>query len=104
MARPFVHILCAAAVLLCTSAFAAKHGDNGAQAAYKHDLAQCRAGKSSEDRRTCEHEAQRAYAEARRGALRDDHANYDDNARARCLSLKAREDIEACEAGLRRGG
>ena len=74
-----------------------------AQAQYKRDLALCNSSKATEDRATCRLEANRAYAEAKRGALNDKGAAYQANARQRCDALKG-DDRTACEARMRGEG
>src|SRR5665647_1283239 len=94
--------LAAAGTLLCsTAALAANTGALvDAQACYRQDMAVCNSGKSNQDLATCRLEARNALAEAKRGGLNDDPAQYQQNALRRCDAHKG-DDRTDCEARMR---
>jgi hypothetical protein len=94
--------LAAAGALLCSAAAqAAKTGALvDAQARYRQDMADCNSGKSNQDLATCRREARNALAEAKRGGLKDDPAQYQQNAVRRCDAHKG-DDRTDCEARMR---
>ena len=62
-----------------------------AQAGYQQERAACLNGQSPQDRATCLKEAGAALAEARRGGLDSDGANFKANQRQRCDQLTGAE-------------
>ena len=94
--------LAAAGTLLCSAA--AQAANTGAlvdaQARYRQDMAVCNSGKSNQDLATCRLEARNALAEAKRGGLNDDPAQYQQNALRRCDAHKG-DDRTDCEARMR---
>jgi hypothetical protein len=98
-----------AGVALCstmlTTAVAAPRHDNlsDAQANYQKERENCLNGRSNQDRSTCLKEAGAAFAEAKRGRLNDDSAQYQQNATIRCQALQS-ENRQACERRMRGEG
>ncbi|AKJ29844.1 hypothetical protein AAW51_3153 [Caldimonas brevitalea] len=88
------------AVLIAASGVHA--ADTDAQKRYQAERAACESGKSHQDRTTCLREAAAARGEARRGALNDRSARYEENARMRCNALPE-QDRADCRARLSEG-
>lgn len=76
---------------------------NDARARFEQDRAACLAGKTSEARDVCLHEARNAYADAKRGKLEVPNADYAANAVKRCEGLPALEEA-ACRARMAGAG
>jgi hypothetical protein len=97
--------ICTVGALLGASAVLAAdgRGPSDARARYQQDLAACESGQSNEDRPTCLREARAAFAEARRGGLNDDQAQYQQNALIRCNALPP-EERDACRARMQGQG
>lgn len=101
--------ICAVSVFLGASAVLAAdgHGPSDARTRYLQERALCDSGQSHQDRATCLREAGAAFDQARRGALNDGPAQYQQNALIRCNPLPP-EERSACQArmqgqGLTRG-
>lgn len=74
-----------------------------ASARYRQERAVCTSGQSNQDRVTCLREAEAAFAEARRGQLKDAAVPYERNATQRCERLPD-EDRKACAARMQGQG
>lgn len=70
-----------------------------AQARYRDEMARCNSGQSHQTVATCRQEAGAALAEARRGTLDSDPAQYPGNALQRC-AVHQGDDRVACEARI----
>jgi hypothetical protein len=99
--------MCAVSVVLATSAVLAADGrgasDARARYHYQQERAICESGQSHQDRATCLREAGAAFEQARRGALDDVQAQYQQNALIRCNPLPPEERI-ACQARMQGQG
>ena len=93
--------LAALTTLACvSSALAASPGAGSqAQARYRHDMDVCNSGQSNQNVATCRLEARNALADAKRGAVPMDPAQYQSNALQRCAVHKG-DDRVACEARI----
>lgn len=70
-----------------------------AQERYRQDIARCNSGQSNQSVADCRREAGNALAEAKRGAIRNDPAQYRSNALQRC-AVHLGDDRAACEARI----
>lgn len=70
-----------------------------AQERYRQDMAKCNSGQSNQSVADCRREASNALAEAKRGALQNDPAQYRMNALQRC-TVHEGDDRVACEARI----
>lgn len=70
---------------------------------YEQERAVCMSGRSNQDRVTCLQEAGAAWAEARKGGLRDDATQYTRNATQRCDALP-QDDRRDCLARMQGDG
>jgi hypothetical protein len=66
-----------------------------AQRQFQQERAYCMSGRSQQDRATCLEEANNAYADARRGVLGNNGANFSQNALERCKAQPP-ADQDAC--------
>jgi hypothetical protein len=70
-----------------------------AQERYRQDIAKCSSGQSNQSVVDCRREAGSALAEAKRGAIHNDPAQYRMNALQRC-TVHEGDDRAACEARI----
>lgn len=98
-------LACALGTLLGTSAvWAAPANQAEVQTRYQEERAQCMAGQSHQDRRTCLQEAAAARGEALKGRLDNGQAaRYEQNALMRCNALPV-DDRDECQARMRGEG
>jgi hypothetical protein len=97
--------VCAVSMVLGTPVLLAAdgRGASDARARYQQERAICESGQSHQDRATCLREAGAAFEQARRGALDDVQAQYQQNALIRCNPLPP-EERTACQARMQGQG
>ena len=95
--------LAVAGTLFCATGALAAGASADAQVRYRQDMAACNSGQSNQDVATCRLEAKNAFAEARRGGLKDVPGQYQQNALRRCAVQKG-DDRTDCEARIRGEG
>jgi hypothetical protein len=88
LSRPTLALLILGTVFASASALAASKTDSSdAAARYQQERAVCMSGQSNQDQATCLREAGAAYAQAKKGNLGDDPAQYKANSSKRCERL-----------------